>query len=542
MVPSYTSHSSHGKKTLVQQGEETDSLWRVLRGGFRLDHYARRPEVKAQIDWLLKHPRYVYRLAQNARPYLYYIVKQLEGRQIPLELALMPMVESDYDPFAYSSAGAAGLWQMMPGTASGFGLKQNWWYDGRRDIVASTNAALDYLAYLQNFFNGNWLLAIAAYDTGEGSVLSATRKNIAKGMPTDFWSLPLARETQAYIPKLLALAEIISNPKKYAIQLPDVKNAPYLRSVDVGSQIDLKRAAQLSGISLDALLKLNPAYSRGVTAPDGPHTILLPIDKVPTFKANLLKLPQSDRVTWQRYTVQSGDTLSKIATQFDTTVPLLKQVNKLDSEMIHEEDVLFIPESKKMVAQQDKRPGPQKTVHIVKKGESLEAIAKKYEVKTSAIAFWNGLKKGDFLAPGRSLDLWLQEKTVPEEPKKEDLAQHFKASEPLQVKYSVQHGDTLDKIAYYFDTNMTLIRQLNALSSDVLTIGQSLSIIPHALPTIRKEKNIQPKQMVYIVEAGNSLAGIAQAFNVTVENILEWNSQLTEKSTLRSGEVLFLWQ
>ena len=489
-IPSYAeyrvltpSHSSYGKKTVVQE-ESQDSLWLALRNGFSIDHHARRPEVKAQIDWLLKHPRYVYRLAQNAQPYLYYIMKQLEGRQIPLELALMPMVESDYDPFAYSSAGAAGLWQMMPSTGSGFGLKQNWWYDGRRDIVASTNAALDYFVYLQNFFNGDWLLAVAAYNTGQGSVLSATRKNIAKGLLTDFWSLPLASETQAYVPKLLALAEIIGNPKKYAIQLPNVKNTPYLRSVDVGTQIDLKRAAQLSGMSLEALLKLNPAYNHGVTAPDGPHTILLPIDKVPAFKANLLKLPDSERLTWQRYTVKSGDTLGKIATEFQTTVSLLKQVNKLDNELIHEDDVLFIPESKKAVINKTDSPSE----------------------------------------------------------KKEDLTQHFKASEPLQVKYSVQQGDTLEKIAYYFDTNPILIRQLNQLATDALTIGQRLSVIPHALPSIRKENSAQPKQRVYIVEAGKTLTSVAQEFHVTVANILLWNTQLTEKSTLRSGDVLFLWQ
>lgn len=197
-----------GSQAEPREKYHNSDLWSVLQHQFTLNHYENNPAVKAQIEWFLKRKKYIYKLAENAQPYLYYILTQVDKRKLPAEMVLLPMIESAYDPFAFSSAGASGLWQMMPGTASGFGLKQNWWYDGRRDIVASTNAALDYLSYLQSFFNGNWLLAIAAYDSGEGTVLSATRKNIAKGEPTDFWSLNLPRETQAYIPKLLALAEI----------------------------------------------------------------------------------------------------------------------------------------------------------------------------------------------------------------------------------------------------------------------------------------------------------------------------------------------
>lgn len=590
--------SAHGSQS------SNGDLWSVLQHQFKLNHYEKNPAVKAQIDWFLKRKKYIYKLAENAQPYLYYILTQVEKRKLPVEMVLLPMIESAYDPFAFSSAGASGLWQMMPGTASGFGLKQNWWYDGRRDIVASTNAALDYLSYLQNFFNGNWLLAIAAYDSGEGTVLSATRKNIAKGKPTDFWSLKLPRETQAYIPKLLALAEIISKPSKYHVPLPPTKNQPYMTQVDVGSQIDLQQAAKLSGLSLKELLKLNPGYNRWATAPDGPYLLVLPIENVAKFKANLAKLPKSKRVSWKRYTVEKGDSLGKIAHKFHTTTKLLKQVNKLNSDVIQIGDTLFIPLSmhrlpsdvidsaKKYVdLEEAQKPGPQKVVHVVKKGDSLWSVAKKYHVTTAAVRYWNGLKYKEPITPGQSLIFWLRPKaqhtasgqkvvkayyrvkpgdTLGKIAKKyntnamtiqfvnqldseiisigqklliyKNLKNHY-YGEPLQVSYTVQNGDTLSKIAYDFDTNPKLIKQLNILTSNLLRVGQEIVVVPHALPTVRKRsKGDAPKQMVYIVENQDNLYTIAKKFKVSVSDITKWNPRLEKNSLLQSGEIVFIYQ
>jgi membrane-bound lytic murein transglycosylase D len=283
----------------------------------------------------------------------------------------------------------------------------------------------------------------------------------------------------------------------------------------------------------------------------------LPVENVPTFKANLQKLPKSQRVTWQRYTVQEGDSLNKIATTFHTNVPLLKQVNKLDDEVIHPDDILFIPESthrlssdvidsarKNVDVEDEKRPGPQKVTHVVKAGETVATIAKKYHVTTSALSFWNGLKKGQVLTKGQSLDLWLKEEEVPKQiaPAKQDLGQHFKATEPLQIKYTVQSGDSLEKIAYYFDTNTVLIKQLNHLITDLLSIGQELIVVPHALPTVRTGQAEKSRQMVYIVEKDLSLSDLAKKFNITSADIMKWNTQLSENASLRSGDIVFLWQ
>src|SRR5579872_1697739 len=204
----------------VNRYYNADNVWDALRLEFNLPHYENNPEVQVQIEWFLTHNHFLMESTSRAGPYIYYILQQVRKRHLPAELVLLPVIESSYNPFSNSYMGAAGIWQIMPETASGFGIKRNWWYDGRRDIIASTKAALNYLAYLQNFFEGNWLLAIAAYNTGEGSVLSAIRRNVSTGMNTDFWSLPLSQQTRDYVPRLLALAEIISHPDRYGIRFP----------------------------------------------------------------------------------------------------------------------------------------------------------------------------------------------------------------------------------------------------------------------------------------------------------------------------------
>ncbi|MFN3234958.1 MAG: LysM peptidoglycan-binding domain-containing protein [Gammaproteobacteria bacterium] len=510
---------------------KTDNLWIALQQQFTLNHQAKRPEVQAQINWFMRHKKFIYLMANNAKPYLYYILQQVKARKLPAEIALLPMIESAYDPFAYSKAGAAGLWQMMPGTASGFGLRQNWWYDGRRDIVASTKAALGYLGYLENFFNGNWILAVAAYDTGEGAVLNAIHRNVARGRPTDFWDLPLSRETKAYIPKLLALSEILSHPKQYPLDLPSIKNQPYLAQIDIGTQIDLKTAARLSGLSLKALLQLNPGYNRWATEPSGKHTLLIPIENVSIFERNFSQLPKAKRVTWQRYRVKKGDTLLSIAHHYHTNVALIKQVNKLHSNMISINEMLFIPLSsdqlptkviksaqKYLHGHDKKHPGPQKLVVTVKKGDTVNSIARKYHVKTNAIRFWNHMKKNDTLRIGQHVILWL--KHLP----------------PVvyTTTYHVKGGDSLIAIAHTYHTTVSKIKSDNHLKNDMLHIGQRLLIVPgHGYHVMRTN--------YYTVKSGDTLSGIATQFHVEEKSIIGWNKQLAKSKYLMVGERLVIY-
>lgn len=477
----YSNNTPVPTKVKLQEVSGQD-LWHIFQQEFKLDHQAWRPEVKEQIAWYMAHRKYLRAAASNARPYMYYIVTQIRKHNLPLEFALLPVIESAYDPFAYSTSGASGLWQMMPATATDFGLKQNWWYDGRRDVVASTNAALDYLVYLQNFFSGNWMFTIAAYHAGQGTVLSAIKKNAAGGNPTDFWSLPLGKQTQMYIPKLLALAEMIAHPEKYPLDMPVIQNKPYLTQVDVGSQIDLAKAAKLSGLSLNALMALNPGFNRWATSPDGPYLLLVPIQNEATLREGLALLPKNNRVTWERYDVQSGDTLSKIAAKYHTTMAILQQVNKLENSLIHVGDVIFIPNSKK---------------HAVPTSVSAESpIA---ATNTNSVV------------------------------------------SPAPTTYQVRKGDTLSSIANHLNTSLENLRAYNHLSSDTLKIGQKLNIPPQ-VSAAEKSTAKSLQKIRYLIQKQDTLIKIAKQFSVSVHDIMRWNPSITEKSILHPGKTLTIYQ
>lgn len=263
-------------------------LWDEVRDNLRLVPSQNNSAIQYQIRWYKNHQDFLNRCIQRGAPYLYYIYQQCKRLNLPPELAFIPIIEGGYNPAAHNrSSGAGGMWQFMPGTARGFGLKINHYYDGRRDIVASTNAALKYFTYLHYFFNKDWLLAVAAYDTGEGNVQSAIMRNQRNRLPINFWSLRLASETRSYVPQLLALSAIIKNPNRYDIALTPVNNGAYFEQINVGQQIDIRKAAKMADTNYDYFKILNAPYLRGVTDPDGPYTLLIPKNKVALFKKNL---------------------------------------------------------------------------------------------------------------------------------------------------------------------------------------------------------------------------------------------------------------
>lgn len=408
--------------TTVVNAQSTPNVWDVLRQQFSLNHEVTQPEVQTQIRWIVAHPSYIQRLARQSEPYIYHVVTEIKKRKLPGELALIPMIESSYDPFAYSGAGAAGLWQLMPGTGTDLGLKQDWWYDGRRSIGPSTNAALTYLAYLHNFFNGDWLLAFAAYDSGEGTMAKIIKNSGHTGTNVRFWSLNVPQETKAYIPRVLALAEVIQNPQRYRVQLPDIPHAPYFEEVNIGSQIDLNHAAKLAGISYRDLIKLNPGFNRWATAPYRPYKLLIPADKVEDFSRNLANVPEDQRVSWTRHKVSAGDNLILIAQKYHTTVNLIKELNQLKTNSIKNGQFVLIPSSKNTTAPtkpptKTTIPTPTKTqhfiaakqykvIHIVQKNETYRHIQAKYNVSMHNIQSWNHLSSKAPLRPGQQLIIW----------------------------------------------------------------------------------------------------------------------------------------
>jgi membrane-bound lytic murein transglycosylase D len=346
LQPEFTPQETVLENTPAEQAPagavEAIDIWERLRTGFNFPQQAA-PSVQAHIDTFHNHPRHIEAILQRGEPYLFYILSRIEERGLPAELALLPVIESAFDPFASSPAGAAGIWQFMPATAKHVGLRQDWWVDGRRDIVAATEAALDYLSELHQRFDGDWLLALGAYNAGSARVNGAIRRNRSQGKPVDFWSLPLPEETRGYVPKLIALSAIISSPEAHNITLPALANTHYFTIVDTGVQLDLQVAARLTGASMDELQRLNPGLTRSITPPASPHTLLIPRKSEQRFRERLARLPADQRVQSIKYLVRQGDTLSAIAQNSRTTVARLCQINHLESTRIFAGKLLIVP-------------------------------------------------------------------------------------------------------------------------------------------------------------------------------------------------------
>lgn len=463
-------------------------LWARLRRGFGLPDHDH-PRVEAELRWYREHPEYLDRVAERARPFLRYILEQVEQRNMPTEIALLPVVESAFQPFAYSHGRAAGIWQIIPGTGRRFGLKQNWWYDGRRDVIASTRAALDYLQQLHRAFDKDWLLALAAYNAGEGNVRRAIRNNRRRNRPTDFWHLKLSRETRGYVPKLLALAALVADPERHGITLKPIPNEPQIAVVEVGSQIDLALAADMAGISVETLYRLNPGFNRWATDPDGPHRLLLPIDKMERLREKLAALPPEKRIRWVRHRIRPGETLSHIAHRYRTSVALLRRVNRLRGTTIRAGRHLVVPVAARAISHyrlsveqrlrriKNTPRGARKVVHVVRPGDTLWDIARSYGVPVGRLAKWNGIAPRDYLKPGQRLVIWLSAKAgIPA-----GGMLHVSAllgNETLRlIHYVVRPGDSLSRISRRFNVSVADLRRWNALPEGAyLQPGQHLKL------------------------------------------------------------------
>lgn len=384
------------------------SLWSRMRLGFSLTDYEH-PEVQKNIKWFTDRPLHMERLVKQAKPYLYYIVDEIEKREMPLEIALLPAIESAYQPLARSHLSATGLWQFMPATARHYGLKMDWWHDERRDVQASTQAALNYLQKLHKTFDGDWLLALAAYNAGQGNVRKALRENRRKEKELNFWALNLPTETKKYIPKLLALSTIIYEPDFYEVNLIDIENSRYFSEVKIEGQIDLALVASLSEISLEQVRALNPAFKRWATRPGSQYDLLLPVNKIEIFKENLATIPKEQHVRWAQHKVRSGETLGHIAQKYQIDTSLLRQVNHLKSSKIRVGKLLMVPINVQAGHDGEKS---HKVIHVVSRGDTLWDLAKAYKVSISKIVDWNKLSKKSILSLGQRVVVWVKPNRV----------------------------------------------------------------------------------------------------------------------------------
>lgn len=466
------------------------NIWDRIRAGFALPDIDN-PRIDRELSWYARHQEYLDRVVERAQPYMHYIVNQLNANDIPLEIALLPIVESAFQPFAYSHGRASGIWQFIPSTGRRYGLKQNWWYDGRRDVCASTQAAIKLLSTLRDEFNGDWLLALAAYNSGGGNVERAIRKNKRRHKPTDFFSLDLPPETRYYVPKLLALKKLINNPYMYNVQLGRIDDTPYFERIKLDSQIDLALAAEMADMDLDDLYELNPAYNRWATSPDGPNYLLIPLDNADAFKHNLEQYPADKRIKWVRHKIGHGETISTIAMTYHTSIDVIKRVNHMHNNRLRAGHDLMIPVASKQLssytlsANQRKRSTQNtprkgtKITHIVQNGDTLWDLAQRHKVGVRQLAKWNGMAPRDPLVPGQSIVIWSRRASVSSQ------------INPMEIK-APPRREIMQRIGYR-------------------------------------------------VRRGDSLALISRKFNVTVAQLLRWNKRLNKGHYLQPGQQLTLY-
>ena len=442
------------------------------------------PTVKREQQWYARNQAYLDRVFARSELYLFHIVAELEKRRMPAELALLPIVESAFDPFAYSHGRASGLWQIIPGTGKRLGLTQNWWFDGRRDVLDSTRAALDYLEQLHVQFDGDWLLAVAGYNSGEGNVERARRKAAAAGRPQDFWGIKsyLPAETRTYVPRLLAVVGLVGDPEAFGITLPAIANEPRFAVVETGGQIDMTLAASLVGIGTDALYALNAGINHWATDPEGPHRLVVPVGHAESFEASLAALGEHERVQWTRHRIKTGETIGGIAERYATTPAVLRERNGVRGNTIRAGDYLLIPTAVASLASytqstdaraERRQTTPQngeRRAHVVRSGETLWSIAGSYDVPLRSLASWNSMAPGDVLSVGRELVVWTEA--------------------PAQIAAAATAAASLTR------------------SDSALGLAATNRI----------------REITYVVRRGDSLSSIARRFRVTVDQLVRWNT------------------
>jgi membrane-bound lytic murein transglycosylase D len=467
-------------------------LFDRMRAGFKLpdsDHSA----IDRELEWYAGNPDYLGRAFSRADLYLYHIVTELEARGMPLELALLPVVESAFEPYAYSSARASGLWQFIPGTGSRYNLKQDWWYDGRRDVLESTRAALDYLQALHTEFNGDWLLAIAAYNCGEQNVERAVARNQAAGLPTDFWDLKLPAETRAYVPKLLAMGRVVAHPERYGLTFNKIPNQPYFAKVDTHGQISMHVAAEIAGLTDAELYELNPAFHRWATDPAGPYSLLVPADTAEAFRTSVTQLTDDERLNVRPYQVHAGDTVNLVARRFRTTSQALRELNDLPKGALRVGTALRVPSDSNLlpakalraaalVDGREHRSRRQRSRVVVRHGETLWAIAHKHGVDVNALALMNGMQPNTVLRTGQRLRLSTASGTATISTDDDEQAigstgaGSVDGADTRQVTHVVHAGDTLYHVAQEYHVSVAQMASWNRLSKTKLVPGQKLVI------------------------------------------------------------------
>lgn len=518
-------------------GAETmpNDVWERIRRGYRMPELDS-PLVDRWVAYYTKDPAYIRRMTSRAGQYLYHIVEDVEARNMPTELALLPFVESAFQPEALSRVKAAGLWQFMPATGNDYALAQNLWRDDRQDVLESTRAALDYFNYLYGLFN-DWQLALAAYNWGEGSVQRAIARAKRSGKPADYAHLRMPKETANYVPKLMAIKRIITNPERYGIELPDVGNEPFFIRITKPRDIDVKTAAELAGMPLNEFRALNPSYKLPVIVAAHNNVMLLPADKVDYFVDNLASWMDSGQPLsrWSTYRLKEGETLATVAAQSGMTESELRKVNGIPAgrRVLPNSTLLVLAGADEQVdisaeeADARLRLSPlttwRRVTYRVRSGDTLTSIARRWHITTKSIVTANRLRS-DRLRAGQRLVLTVpnvQRASIP-------AASSSGSASGRHVIHTVRSGDTLDAIARRYGVTVASLRMTNRLEGNIIRAGQRLRIPSDAA----KESDT----VIYTVKSGDTLSTVAERYNVSVTKLKRAN-RLTS-NMLRVGDRL----
>lgn len=474
---------------------DPDDLWTHARAQFQFSSNLNHPRIQPYLSHYQRHHNIITVSVTRAEPFAYFILSEIERRGLPGELLLLPIVESGYAPEATSPSRAAGIWQFIPSTGNHFGLTQDDWYDGRRDVYQSTHAALDYLESLHARFD-DWYLALAAYNFGQGNIARAIATNAARGRPTDYWSLQLSDEAMAYVPRMLALRKIFANPAAHGVSVPVIAYQPHIDTIQLQRQADLLYLAELAQLDRQELLRLNPGYRRNVTHPRTAQHVVLPASAAQRLQ-HILQERGADYplLRHTQYTVRTGDTLGRIAHQHGVTIDMLKQANRLSSDRIHIGQTLLIQRSPASLVAQNPQPAPARSngtpatpapdpavittvslpavqptpptttqdtdsAHTVAMGESLWAISQSYQISLADLRSANNLTPDAILQPGQSL-------RIPNAAIDHGLRRH---------EYRIQAGDSLNSIARRFQVSIADLQRWNGLSDDQIRAGDTLVV------------------------------------------------------------------
>ncbi|MFO8004767.1 LysM peptidoglycan-binding domain-containing protein [Thioalkalivibrio sp.] len=461
-APALSRDASRALRPPVMKPEDAPDIWTRARLGFAMTEALDHPRVAVYIDHYRRNPNIITVSSARAKPFAYFILTEIERRGLPGELLLLPIVESGYAAEATSRGLAAGIWQFIPSTGEHFGLIQDDWYDGRRDVYQSTHAALDYLESLHERF-GDWYLALAAYNFGQGNVARAMAANAAAGRPTDYWSLDLSSEAMSYVPRLLALRALIEDPARHGITVPKLANRPYLEPVQLGRQADLEYVAELARIEAREVLQLNPGYRRAITHPHAAQHLLLPTPAARRLQVALHQHgPDHPLVRYTEYQVRPGDNLGRIAQRHGVTVAELRGANNLRGDLIRVGQRLRVPVSGTVATA---GAGPVRTAaraerHTVQAGDSLWTISRRYGVNVAGIRERNGLAADALLQPGQVLE-------IPRGQAEATLR---------RVEYQIRPGDSLGAISRRFQVDITDVQRWNALNGDGIRAGEMLTL------------------------------------------------------------------